>query len=191
FGKEGLSSMGNEGNGIRPTSSAAIDTAVTIPRHGRAESLNVGIARALFCSEIARRRKFYSPTMSHQTTPTIHTPRLACLCLSSLLFSASFNMIIPELPNYLSSLGGGEHKGLIIALFTLTAGISRPFSGKLTDQWGRVPVMAVGSIVCVLCGFLYPILSSLAGFFILRLVHGFSTGFKPTATSAYIADIIP
>lgn len=100
-------------------------------------------------------------------------------------------MIIPELPNYLSQLGGAEHKGLIIALFTLTAGISRPFSGKLTDKWGRVPVMAVGSIVCFLCGFLYPIISSVAGFFMLRLVHGFSTGFKPTSTSAYIADIIP
>src|SRR5690606_26392454 len=150
FGKEGLIIMGNEGNGIRPTISAAIDTAVTIPRHGQAESLNVGIATALCCSETARRRKFQSPTMSHQTTPTIYTLQFGLLCLSSLLFSASFNMIIPELPNYLSSLGGGEHKGLIIALFTLTAGISRPFSGKLTDQWGRVPVMAVGSIVCVL-----------------------------------------
>lgn len=126
-----------------------------------------------------------------QSPTTIYTLQFGLLCLSSLLFSASFNMIIPELPNYLSTLGGAEHKGLIIALFTLTAGISRPFSGKLTDQWGRVPVMAVGSAVCVLCGFLYPILSSLAGFFILRLVHGFSTGFKPTATSAYIADIIP
>jgi len=88
-------------------------------------------------------------------------------------------------------MGGAEHKGLIIALFTLTAGISRPFSGKLTDRWGRVPVMAIGSIVCFVCGFLYPILSSVAGFFFLRLVHGFSTGFKPTATAAYIADIIP
>lgn len=122
---------------------------------------------------------------------TIYTSSFFLLCLSTLMFSASFNMIIPELPNYLSSLGGAEHKGLIIALFTLTAGISRPFSGKLTDQWGRVPVMAIGSIVCVICGLLYPILSSLSGFFLLRLVHGFSTGFKPTATSAYIADIIP
>lgn len=122
---------------------------------------------------------------------SIYTLPFALLCLSSLLFSASFNMIIPELPNYLSQLGGAEHKGLIIALFTLTAGISRPFSGKLTDKWGRVPVMAVGSIVCFLCGFLYPIISSVAGFFMLRLVHGFSTGFKPTSTSAYIADIIP
>ena len=100
-------------------------------------------------------------------------------------------MLIPELPAYLSSLGGAEHKGLIIALFTLTAGISRPFSGKLTDTIGRVPVMAVGSIVCFVCGFLYPILSSVSGFLLLRLVHGFSTGFKPTATAAYVADVIP
>lgn len=122
---------------------------------------------------------------------SIYTLPFILLCLSSLLFCASFNMIIPELPNHLSEMGGGEHKGLIIALFTLTAGISRPFSGKLTDRWGRVPVMAIGSIVCFVCGFLYPILSSVAGFFLLRLVHGFSTGFKPTATAAYIADIIP
>ncbi len=129
--------------------------------------------------------------MEEPSEQKLYTLQFGLLCLSSLLFSASFNMIIPELPNYLSSLGGAEHKGLIISLFTLTAGISRPFSGRLTDKWGRVPVMAIGSIVCVLCGFLYPILTSISGFFLLRLVHGFSTGFKPTATSAYIADIIP
>lgn len=121
----------------------------------------------------------------------IYNMPFALLCLSSLLFSASFNMLIPELPAYLSSLGGASYKGLIIALFTLTAGISRPFSGKLTDTIGRVPVMAIGSFVCFICGFLYPILSSISGFLFLRLLHGFSTGFKPTATAAYVADIIP
>lgn len=122
---------------------------------------------------------------------SIYTFPFILLCLSSMLFSASFNMLIPELPAYLSSLGGAEYKGFIIALFTLTAGIARPFSGKLTDTVGRVPVMAIGSLVCVVCGVLYPILSSVSGFLLLRLVHGFSTGFKPTATAAYIADIIP
>src|SRR5690606_19793066 len=121
----------------------------------------------------------------------IYTLPFILLCLSSMLFSTSFNMLIPELPDYLSSLGGAEYKGLIIALFTLTAGIARPFSGKLTDTVGRVPVMAIGSLVCVICGILYPILSSVSGFLLLRLIHGFSTGFKPTATAAYIADIIP
>jgi MFS family permease len=127
-----------------------------------------------------------------QTTKhPIYNLQFGKLCLSSLLFSASFNMLIPELPAYLSSLGGAEYKGLIIALFTLTAGISRPFSGRLTDTLGRVPVMAVGSIVCFICGFLYPVLGTVSGFLFLRLLHGFSTGFKPTATAAYVADIAP
>ena len=121
----------------------------------------------------------------------IYNFQFGLLCMSSFLFSASFNMLIPELPAYLASLGGAEYKGYIIALFTLTAGISRPFSGKLTDKIGRVPVMAVGSLVCVICGLLYPLLTSVAGFLWLRLFHGFSTGFKPTATAAYVADIVP
>ncbi|ULQ56986.1 MFS transporter [Flavihumibacter rivuli] len=128
--------------------------------------------------------------MDRPSHPIYNVP-FGLLCLSSLLFSASFNMLIPELPAYLSSLGGAEYKGLIIALFTLTAGFSRPFSGKLTDTIGRVPVMAVGSIVCFICGFLYPVLNTVAGFLFIRLVHGFSTGFKPTATAAYVADIVP
>lgn len=127
-----------------------------------------------------------------QQQPTsIYTLQFGLVCLSSFLFSASFNMLIPELPAYLTGLGGEEYKGLIIALFTITAGISRPFSGKLSDTIGRVPVMAVGSLVCFLCGFLYPILTSIAGFLFLRLIHGFSTGFKPTATAAYVADLVP
>ncbi|ARK11934.1 MFS transporter [Fibrella sp. ES10-3-2-2] len=123
--------------------------------------------------------------------PSLYTLPFWLLCLSNFLFSASFSMMIPELPEYLTKLGGREYIGLIIALFTLTAGISRPFSGKITDTVGRVPVMAFGSIVCFLCGLLYPYLITVAGFLTLRLVHGFSTGTKPTATSAYVADVVP
>ena len=86
------------------------------------------------------------------------------LCLSSLVFFCSFNMLIPELPDYLTSLGGEEYKGLIISLFTLTAGLSRPFSGRLTDRIGRVPVMAFGSLVCFVCGFFYPIVTTVYPF---------------------------
>lgn len=113
------------------------------------------------------------------------------LCMSGFLFFASFNMIIPELPAYLTNLGGEDYKGLIISLFTLTAALSRPFSGKLTDTIGRKPVMIFGALICGVCGFIYPMISGLAGFFALRLLHGLSTGFKPTAASAYLADKIP
>jgi TrmH family RNA methyltransferase len=54
FGKQGLIVMGNEGNGIRPEIQALIQKPITIPLSGKAESLNVAIATAVFCSEIAR-----------------------------------------------------------------------------------------------------------------------------------------
>ncbi len=54
FGTEGLLIMGNEGNGISPAIERLITTKITIPRAGKAESLNVAIATAILCSEIKR-----------------------------------------------------------------------------------------------------------------------------------------
>lgn len=129
--------------------------------------------------------------MSHDSLPRLYSPAFLALCLSHALFASSFNMMLPELPAYLESMGGGEYKGMIIALFTITAGVSRPFSGKLADTVGRLPVMYIGTFACVICSLLYPQLAFVGGFLALRFFHGFSTGFKPTGTSAYVADIVP
>jgi MFS family permease len=126
-----------------------------------------------------------------ETRHAIYNLQFLSICVSSMLFSASYNMLIPELPAYLTNLGGAEFKGLIIALFTLTAGLSRPVSGQLTDTIGRKPVIIAGTIVCIVCGFLYPLLGTVAGFLLLRFLHGFSTGFTPTATMAYVSDVVP
>ncbi len=131
---------------------------------------------------------FFYNTLSK---PKIYTTQFWLICLSSLLFFGSFNMIVPKLPSFLTSLGGGELKGLIISAFTLTAMASRPFSGKLADTIGRIPVVMIGSMVCLVCSLIYPVLTSVAGFITLRLVHGFSTGFTPTGQAAFISDIIP
>ncbi|HAA16630.1 MAG TPA: MFS transporter [Cytophagales bacterium] len=128
---------------------------------------------------------------SSPPTQRVYTRQFWLLCASGFLFFASFNLIVPALPDHLESMGGGQYIGLIIAVFTVTAGISRPFSGKLTDQWGRLPVMIFGVVVCVIAGFLYPMAGTVLSFLAVRLLHGFSTGFKPTATSAFVGDIVP
>jgi TrmH family RNA methyltransferase len=56
FGTEGLIVMGNEGNGLSDKVKQLVTKAITIPRGGRAESLNVAIATAIFCSEINRNK---------------------------------------------------------------------------------------------------------------------------------------
>ena len=110
---------------------------------------------------------------------------------SSVLFMASFSMIIPELPEYLRLLGGGDLLGYIIGLFTLSAAIARPISGKLTDLNGRIGVMLFGSVITTVIGLLYPFVQSVWMFMAIRFVHGLSTGFRPTATTTYLTDIVP
>ncbi len=98
-------------------------------------------------------------------------------------------MIIPELPAYLREMGGEQYIGLIIGLFTVTAGGARPFSGKWSDHIGRVPVMVIGALVSCICGAMYAFVPGVFAFLALRLIHGFSTGFTPTGSTAYVADI--
>lgn len=54
FGTEGVIVLGNEGNGISSEIIEKIATPITIPKFGEAESLNVAISAAIFCSELVR-----------------------------------------------------------------------------------------------------------------------------------------
>jgi len=100
-------------------------------------------------------------------------------------------MVLPELPDFMRTFGGEDYIGLHITFFTLTALISRPFSGKLTDTWGRIPVMVFGAAVTAVVSLFYPFFLNIYAFLFIRFLHGFSTGFKPTGTAAYVADIVP
>ena len=106
-------------------------------------------------------------------------------------FMTSFNLILPELNNYISILDGADKKGLIITLFTISAAISRPFSGKLADTIGRKKVIYLGIICSFLVLLIYPFSYSVLFFLILRFLHGFSAGFAPTGATALLTDLIP
>ncbi|MCX2431083.1 TrmH family RNA methyltransferase [Pedobacter sp. GR22-10] len=54
WGQEGLVVLGNEGKGISADVIKKINYPVTIPRIGAAESLNVAVSAAIFCTEIVR-----------------------------------------------------------------------------------------------------------------------------------------
>ena len=104
---------------------------------------------------------------------------------------ASFNLILPELNGFITNLGGAEHKGLIISLFSISAGISRPFSGKLSDTIGRKKVIYFGILISFIVALLYPLSYSVLFFLCLRFLHGFSAGFSPTGSTALVTDLIP
>lgn len=55
FGHQGIILLGNEGNGISEDLIEKINYPITIPRYGKAESLNVAISASIFCSELRRK----------------------------------------------------------------------------------------------------------------------------------------
>lgn len=112
-------------------------------------------------------------------------------CLSMLLFMISFNLILPEMNDFITRLDSNANKGLIITLFTISSAISRPFSGRLADYIGRKKVMYIGILIACLVCLLYPLSTSVFFFLMLRFVHGFSVGFTPTGATALITDMLP
>lgn len=113
------------------------------------------------------------------------------MCLGAMLFFLSFNVILPELSTLLRSLNGYEYLGWIIPAFSISALVARPLSGWLTDNIGRRWTMIAGCVFCILAGVLYPFIGSVVGFFVVRTIHGFSTGFTPTGFTAFTSDIVP
>lgn len=113
------------------------------------------------------------------------------LCGGTVLFMASFGMLLPELPQHLASMGGQEYLGGIVGMFTLAAFLSRFLSGRIADHAGRRKVMLIGSAVTAVAGLGYLVATSIATFLALRFFHGLSTGFRPPGTSAMLTDRIP
>ena len=136
-----------------------------------------------------------------KNSETLFTKTFIILCVSTVLFMASFGMIMPELPGYLDLMGAGHLLGYIIGLFTLGALLSRFFSGKIADRAGRKIVMVFGTGVTAIAGFLYVLLGAVPDystgmlgvwlFLALRFFHGLSTGFRPIGSSALLTDIVP
>jgi TrmH family RNA methyltransferase len=54
FGNEGLIVVGNESKGIRPSLEKFVHHKITIPRIGKAESLNAGIAAGILCYAVSQ-----------------------------------------------------------------------------------------------------------------------------------------
>jgi len=113
------------------------------------------------------------------------------ICWSMFLFMTSFNLIIPELNDFITDLGGADRKGLIFVLFTLSSALARPFSGRLSDLIGRKKVMYIGVAFSIIVSLFYPLSISVAFFLFLRFLHGLSAGFMPTGSTALMTDILP
>lgn len=112
--------------------------------------------------------------------------------VGNLFIFMSFQMLIPTLPPYIKSIGGsGTEIGLVTALFSIGAVLSRPFIGFLLEYRARKPLVMIGALLLLLITFLYPLSQVVVIFLAFRLLHGLAWGWSTTVNGTAAVDVVP
>jgi len=115
------------------------------------------------------------------------------LTLAELGYFAAAGLAIFTLPLFATGPIGTDEAGagLAFGAFSVSALVLRPYAGRLTDRWGRRPLLTVGAglAAAALVGHVYA--ESLAVLVALRLVLGVGEAAFFVASFAAIADLAP
>ena len=100
-----------------------------------------------------------------------------------------FGLLIPLLPFYVERVGAGpEVVTLVLGLYSVGQFIAAPLWGKLSDSFGRKPVLALTSLGLAVSYVMLAYADSLTLLIFSRLFGGIMAG-NIAAAQAYIADI--
>lgn len=116
---------------------------------------------------------------------------LAIIALIAVVNALGYGIIIPILYSYSRKFGLNDFQnGLLFALFSLCSFISTPFIGRLSDKYGRRPLLLI-SIAGTAVSFLIASFAPSAIFlFLARALDGITAG-NISIASAVISDTTP
>ena len=114
------------------------------------------------------------------------------MAVLSFFISVSLNITGTITPLYARHLGGDlSLLGLVMAFFTVSALIFRPYFGNMLDKKGRKLTIITGGIIFSVVTIAYGIVFSTIGLLALRFFHGLGFSAHSTASGTIVADIVP
>lgn len=100
-----------------------------------------------------------------------------------------FGIVIPTLPFIVEHYGGSPTViGILVASYSLFQFIGAPILGRLSDKYGRKPLLAFSLLGSAFGYFLIAFATSLPIIFLSRIIDGI-TGGNISVAQAYIADV--
>jgi MFS transporter, DHA1 family, tetracycline resistance protein len=103
-----------------------------------------------------------------------------------------FGVVIPIIPSYAEhGFAAGDFMiGMLVASFSFAQLLFTPIWGRLSDRYGRRPILLLGLLITVISYILFGMAESLLVLFLARLLGGIGGG-NISAAQAYIADVTP
>lgn len=101
-----------------------------------------------------------------------------------------FGILIPLLPFYAESLGANAFVvSLLMAVYSLAQFLFAPLFGRLSDKYGRRPIIMIGLFGTGVSFVLFGLANTLFLLFLSRILGGILTAATLPTAQAYVADI--
>ena len=129
------------------------------------------------------------PSTGQETT----APRFAAASLIAVVFinMLGFGIIVPLLPFYAKSFDAPPWQmALIFSAYSAGAFFGEPFWGRLSDRYGRKPILISTITANGLCYLFLAFAPSIEAAFFIRLLGGLAAG-NGAVIQGYIADVTP
>jgi len=133
---------------------------------------------------------------NHQVTAApdrLFTPAFVALTLSELAYFTAGGLLIGLTTFFVTGPIGEDESGvaLVVAAFTLTALLLRPYAGRLADRRGRRPLLIGGGALFAVVILGHLLASDMPTLIVLRLLWGVAEAFYFVAAFAALADLAP
>ena len=151
-----------------------------------------GICAILLVKPRDRPDQHTHEAMDVSKKPPLWTSALIQVLVVNCVVFVSFQMLVPVLPLYVSTIGGNEAViGLVVGALAFAGMPVRPFAGWLVDQWGRRIIMIASIAIFAATGFAYPFAASVASLLVIRIVQGVGWSGVFPSVGAVVADLTP
>ena len=118
----------------------------------------------------------------------VHLASVLVLIGTMLVDMIGFGIVLPLLPFYATEFGAADWMvGPLVASFSVAQLIATPFWGKISDHYGRRPLILAGLAFSAVSYVLFGLATTVAVLFVSRIVQGASGGTIAVA-QAYVAD---
>ena len=120
------------------------------------------------------------------------------LVLAAFATALAFSIILPNLPSRIAAVSGfddpatiSRHTGLMTAAYTAAIFVSAPYLGRISDGWGRRPVLVMGLVGFSTSLMLFELTSDLVLLYMARALAGVSAAAILPVALATVGDWSP